>query len=860
MNRVSLSACVCALLIILSMTAGCGGGDSSSPSWYWGNDTAPTASAPQITAVSPTQVTGGTLLTITGTGFGESRDSQKSTISFLDSSGQSTSTSTCPSWSSTSIKAVVPSLTEGGTYTVVVNAATASGTTSSSSTPSTANTITVITPATRTILTSIAQSSATPGSMILLNGLNFGATQGTSYVAFETWDGEIIQDQVASWNDNEIQCLVPASITDDSVDVYVHTDAGGDSGSIELFIDEELTSGSVTGTVCEEGTSTPIQGALVSMGQINMQTAAAGTFALEGVPAGSGLTITAEKVGYSNYQGTVNVSEGSTTTVNIYLGKIPSATGSARGKVTDLLTGRPIAGVLVTVQTLSSFTDETGSYLLNGISPGTGLAVSASRSGYQNYSSTLDISAGATTEKNFTMTTSGASVYGTVTGSDGVKLGGIRVQTGSLDTLTQQDGTYRIDGIPVTGSEMRQITAFDPQRHYTNYSGSVELAPGTATRHDFVMQKIDAPSTGTLNGTVQNSSGKPIDGALITVTGTGSYTTYSHAGRYQITGIKPGTVTVKAEASGYIAQTRSIDIVAGTTQTLSFTMGATALVDLPGGTFTMGDVTGYWSTHGYEGELPLTRVTLSAFSVGRYDVTNKEYCVFLNSQGNLTENNYPWLKPECPGITGTGPFTVVTGYENRPVVEVSWYGCVAYCNWMSDQEGLAKCYGGYSIDGSARWGDNGANFSRTNKGYRLPTNAEWEYACRAGSTTDYFWGENYDPSVPGSPLQISKYSWWNGNSGSTFDIRDVGLLLPNAFGLYDMNGNVWVWCNDYDQPVYSGSNEINPIGPLEPIGFPSRVCRGGDSSSSFNYCRSAARASNLPSGGAAIGFRMVRTR
>ncbi|MHC9539809.1 MAG: IPT/TIG domain-containing protein [Vulcanimicrobiota bacterium] len=97
MNRISLSACVCALLIILSMTAGCGGGDSSSPSWYWGNDTASAGSAPQITAVSPTQVTSGTLLTIRGTGFGESRDNQKSTISFLDSSGQSTSTSTCPS-------------------------------------------------------------------------------------------------------------------------------------------------------------------------------------------------------------------------------------------------------------------------------------------------------------------------------------------------------------------------------------------------------------------------------------------------------------------------------------------------------------------------------------------------------------------------------------------------------------------------------------------------------------------------------------------------------------------------------------------------------------------------------------------
>jgi formylglycine-generating enzyme required for sulfatase activity len=854
-----LSFCLLALILILSITAGCGGGSTSSPGWYGGNDGAPATSAPQVTAVNPSQVTSGTLITITGTGFGtdrESRDNQKSTVSFLDSSGESTSTSACPAWSSTSIHTVVPLLSEGGTYTVVVNMATASGTASSPSTPSPSNTITITIPIARPILTSIAQSSASPGSMILLNGLNFGATQGTSHVAFMTSDGELIQEQAASWNDNEIQCLVPASITDDSVDVYVHTDAGGDSGSIELFIDEVPTTGTLTGTVYEAGTSTPLQGVQVSMGQIHAQSAATGTFTLEGVPAGSGLTITAEKSGYSNYQGTVNVSEGSTTTVTIYLDKVPPAAGSARGTVTDSVTGRPVAGARVTVQALSAFTDETGSYLLNGVTPGTGIAISASRRGYQDYSSTLDVSAGASTEKNFTMTTNSGSVYGTVTGSDGAKLAGIRVQAGRLDTLTGQDGTYQIDGISVSGSETRTITAWDPNRHYRNYSGTVELAVGTSTQHDFVMQKNEATTTGTLRGTVQNSSGKPIDGALLTVTGTGTYTTHSHAGRYEISGIKPGTVTVKAEAAGYVTQTKPVDIAASSTATLSFTMEAMRMVDIPGGIFTMGDVTGYWSTHGYDNEVPLTKVTLSAFSMGRYDVTNREYCAFLNDQGNKVEGGYPWLKAECPGITGTGPYTVVPGYENQPVVEVSWYGVVAYCNWLSDKEGLAKCYGDYTADGSGRWGDRGANFSRTAKGYRLATNGEWEYACRAGSTTDFFWGENYDPTVPGSPLQVSKYCWWAGNCGT---IKDVGLLLPNAFGLYDMNGNVWEWVNDYNQR-YSGESVTDPIGPTEATGMGTRICRGGGFYGDPKDGRSANFAGNIPSGGASIGFRVVRTR
>ncbi len=236
----------------------------------------------------------------------------------------------------------------------------------------------------------------------------------------------------------------------------------------------------------------------------------------------------------------------------------------------------------MTAQALSDFTDETGAYTLNGITAGTGIAISAVRTGYQGYSSTVDVAAGATTQKNFTMTSGSGSVYGTVTGTDGTKLAGIKVLAGELDTMTQQDGTYRIDGIPVSNTETRTITARDPNKNYRNYSGTIEVAPGISTQHDFMMQKKDAgPTTGGLMGMVKNCNDEPVDGALITITGTGTYTAHTDAGQYEITGIMPGTVTVKAEKEGYIpVEVTGVEIVKGlvtTIETIIMTCSASSI-------------------------------------------------------------------------------------------------------------------------------------------------------------------------------------------------------------------------------------------------------------------------------------------
>ena len=179
--------------------------------------------------------------------------------------------------------------------------------------------------------------------------------------------------------------------------------------------------------------------------------------------------------------------------------------------------------------------------------------------------------------------------------------------------------------------------------------------------------------------------------------------------------------------------------------------------------------------------------------------------------------------------------------SNNPVERVQWTEAVRFCNSCSEMEGLTPCYN------LSTWEcDFAAN------GYRLPTEAEREYACRAGTQTKYFFGDD--------GRQLSRYAWCKPHSMGR--PRPVAQKLPNPWGLYDMHGNVWEWCNDYySETYYSESPRENPTGPES---GKKRVLRGGAWSSTPEACRAAHRFSEFQVftdacfGSDSYGFRRVR--
>ena len=199
-----------------------------------------------------------------------------------------------------------------------------------------------------------------------------------------------------------------------------------------------------------------------------------------------------------------------------------------------------------------------------------------------------------------------------------------------------------------------------------------------------------------------------------------------------------------------------------------------------------------------------------------------------------------------------GIFYVDAGKEDHPVKEVTWYGAARYCDWLSRKADppLPRAY-----DHDGDWACND-NSPYTASGYRLPTEAEWEYACRASSTTAFANGPiTYTGCSPLDP-NLDAMGWYCGNSGEW--THPVGQKQPNTWGLFDMHGNLAEWCNDWYAFHYYGlSPGTDPVGPLSGL---SRVRRDGAWASISPHCRSASREAGAPNGGSsAWGFRPARS-
>ncbi|MFZ5518389.1 MAG: formylglycine-generating enzyme family protein [Candidatus Zhuqueibacterota bacterium] len=253
---------------------------------------------------------------------------------------------------------------------------------------------------------------------------------------------------------------------------------------------------------------------------------------------------------------------------------------------------------------------------------------------------------------------------------------------------------------------------------------------------------------------------------------------------------------------------------------------------IPPGGFYMGDSAGF--------DDPRHLIALDDFEVSRYEVTNAEYRLFCE----MTDREFP---PE--GGLFQPPKGYFLEYKNYPVVAVSWYDAVLYCNWLSELQGLEQCYN------TVNW-----VFDETKNGYHLPTEAQWEKAARGGlEKMLYPWGDDHPPETRANYQNyagdlITLMANFDGQGRGTLM---VDTLTTNGLGLYQMAGNVWEWCNDwYNDEYYYDSPDENPLGPTSGS---DRVIRGGAWNTSDIYLHCAARDMKAPDRKRYdIGFRVAR--
>jgi formylglycine-generating enzyme required for sulfatase activity len=258
------------------------------------------------------------------------------------------------------------------------------------------------------------------------------------------------------------------------------------------------------------------------------------------------------------------------------------------------------------------------------------------------------------------------------------------------------------------------------------------------------------------------------------------------------------------------------EVSQGVVQLLGRAPNAPALVDIPAGTFVMGSPASEAERFICEG--PQTTVTVSyCFKMGKYAVTQAQY----------------------QSIAGSNP-SYFSGISNRPVEQVSWSDATNYCFLLTRLEQQA----GFLPAGWA---------------YRLPTEAEWEYACRAGTTKAFYYGADLRSGM----ANFNGYFEYDAALGTMFNSKGLfaefpvaaGGYAPNAWGLFDMHGNVWEWCLDWWSSNLPGGSATDPRGPAAGS---DRLVRGGGWYDNATFCRSAFRLRSSPAyRGNDTGFRVV---
>jgi formylglycine-generating enzyme required for sulfatase activity len=269
------------------------------------------------------------------------------------------------------------------------------------------------------------------------------------------------------------------------------------------------------------------------------------------------------------------------------------------------------------------------------------------------------------------------------------------------------------------------------------------------------------------------------------------------------------------------------------------------MVPVGGGTYRMGNAASprRRDSSTLDIEWPLHYVTVRSFYIGKYEVTQGQYYEVTGIKPSSHMKNPDDAAPN--------------GWMKLPVESVSWYDALVFCNLLSVKEKLMPVY---SIEGSADtdvWGEppsrnstvwNAVEMNRNADGYRLPTEAEWEYAARGGEES-----RNYNYAGSNEPAHVAWYTLANSRIIAT--IHEVGRKQPNELGLYDMSGNVMEWCWDW-LDTYPSEPQYNPAGPSRGL---YRVIRGGGWSVRDNYSRIAYRHNNQAHYyGINLGFRLAR--